>query len=431
MKKQPLVMRANGNTVRDLWNMPSSLLLSALMVVASATMAQAQPLTFDAAIQQAMGESPDVAARTIQVEAARSAAIPAGALPDPKLFVGLNNYPITGPNQLTFGEEMTMATVGLMQDFPNGDKRRARVARAQAEVGMAQAELIAHHREVALAAAVAWLDVSYLERRIAALVPLEAENRLLAETVAPRIASGTATPADAVAPGLEEASLADRRADLVAESTGARAELRRWIGAAADQPIAESVPTFAIDPMSLRASLESHPAMRMYESAMARAGAETQEAEAAKWPDFELQAGAHYREPQFGWMVSAQVTIDLPLFASTRQNPLIAAKVLQADRIRLERDGVQRRLVAELERDLAVYAVANEKLGRVRATTLPLARRKDELQLASYRAGTAAFDAVLAARRERIETELASIELEAEAAKVAARLAIYFGGIVP
>src|SRR2546423_8703809 len=106
-----------------------------------------------------MTESPEVAAKESTVESARSAAIPAGALPDPKLFFGADNYPVTGPNAGTFHDEMTMLSAGVMQEFPNGEKRRARVARAQAEVGVASFEVLAHHRELAAAAAQAWLDL--------------------------------------------------------------------------------------------------------------------------------------------------------------------------------------------------------------------------------------------------------------------------------
>ena len=163
----------------------------------------------------------------------------------------------------------------------------------------------------------------------------------------------------------------------------------------------------------------------------ARADAETREAEAAKRPDWALQAAVHGRKPEFGWLASVQVTIDLPLFASTRQDPLIAAKMSEANRIRAERDGVQRRLLAELESAIATYTAATEAAERIRGTTLPLVRQKVELEIASYRAGTRTLDSVLAARREREETELMAIEREAEMAKAAARLALNFGSTIP
>ena len=411
--------------------LPLSIFAFALFFTSSTAMAQGQPLSFEAAILQAMSTSPEVAARESLVQATRSAAIPAGALPDPKLFVGLDTFPITGPNAGTFNDDFTMVTVGVMQELTNLGKRSARVASAQAAVGEARAGVDAHHREVAVGAGLAWLDVFYAERRTEALEGLEAENRLLADTVAPRIANGSATAAEAVAVPLLDAALADRRTALSAETMRARAELRRWIGAGAGGPLADSAPMLVVNPSMLRASLEAHPALRMYESSLARADAETREAEAAKRPDWALQAAVHGRKPEFGWLASVQVTIDLPLFTSTRQDPLIAAKVAEANRIRLERDGVQRRLLAELESAIATYTAAAEAAERIRGTTLPLVRQKVDLEIASYRAGTRSLDTVLTARREREETELAAIEREAEIAKAAARLTLNFGSMIP
>lgn len=425
MKMQPLATAGRAAT------RISVRLSLAMLFFVSGPVAEAQPLTFEAAVRAAMSASPEVTAREIQVEATRSAAIPAGALPDPKLFLGLDNYPVTGPNAGTLREEMTMLTAGVMQELPNQGKRRARISRAQAEIGVAATEVVAQRRELAVGAATAWLDLFYAERRVDLLESLEAENRLLAQTIAPRIAGGTATPAEAVAAPLQEASIADRRTALSAEATRARAEMRRWIGPVADESLAESAPEFVVDPPVLRASLDTHPALRVYESMLARADAEIREAEAAKRPDLGLQAGVHRREPQFGWMVSAQVTIDLPLFTATRQDPLIAAKAAEANRIRVERDGVHRRLVSELESGVATYAAAKEALGRIRGTTLPLVRQKVELEMASYTAGTRTLDAVLTARREREEMELTAIEREADMARAAARLTLNFGSDLP
>jgi outer membrane protein TolC len=103
----------------------------------------------------------------------------------------------------------------------------------------------------------------------------------------------------------------------------------------------------------------------------------------------------------------------------------------EANRIRAERDGVHRRLLAELESAIATYTAAAEAAERIRGTTLPLVRRKVELEIASYRAGVRSLDTVLTARREREETELTAIEREAEMAKAAARLTLNFGSTIP
>ena len=54
----------------------------------------AEPLTFDAALQRARQEAPSIKAKTLGVDAARSARGAAGALPDPTLAVGVDSFPI-------------------------------------------------------------------------------------------------------------------------------------------------------------------------------------------------------------------------------------------------------------------------------------------------------------------------------------------------
>lgn len=390
---------------------------------------QTAPLTLGAAVDLASAQAPQLQAKALEVEAARATGVPAAALPDPKLFVGVENFPVTGPRAMEpSGSEMTMYTVGIMQEIPNPAKRRARAARAEAEVGVAAADLALEHRQIRTNAALAWVELYFLERRLDALQALEREIRLLDETVPARIASGSAPIAEATAPALAAAALANRRTELRAQAEKARAELARWIGGAARQPLAGAAQNLTPESARLRSDLENHPVLRAYDPAIARAEAEAREARAAKRPDWAVQAAFHGRDPDYGQMVSAMVTVDLPLFTSRRQEPLIQAAVLRAGRLRAEREAARRELASELEKTLAEYSAAAEELKRTEETILPLARQKVELQTASYRARQVPFDVVLDARREEVETELKIVELQSEAAKAAARLTYFFRG---
>ena len=64
--------------------------------VGFAPAAFAQSLSFADALARSE-ESPVVSARTSALEAARRSEVPAGALPDPQLILGIENVPATGP----------------------------------------------------------------------------------------------------------------------------------------------------------------------------------------------------------------------------------------------------------------------------------------------------------------------------------------------
>lgn len=75
--------------------------VAALSAIASA--AHAGPLTYDQALRQALANSPGAAATRAGIDAAGADARAAGSLPDPRLSVGLDNYPISGPPAFTLG----------------------------------------------------------------------------------------------------------------------------------------------------------------------------------------------------------------------------------------------------------------------------------------------------------------------------------------
>jgi len=312
-------------------------------------LAQAAPLTFNSALEQAVNTSPTLVAQRAQIGATQSAAMPAGALPDPKLFVGIDNYPITGPMRGSLTQDfMTMQKVGVMQEIPNADKRRARVEVAAAEIEVAEAQNRMVRLKVRREVALAWLNRYALERKLTLFDALGRESQLLATAVRAQIASGRAQPADAVMPKQEAAQLADRHDDLTRDLAKAKAELRRLIGPAADEPLAGEPPAFNLDAGSLRLHLSQHPEIAAFGAAAHKAEAEVSEAVAMKKPDWGVELAYQKRGAQFGDMVSLQFTFDLPLFTRTRQDPNIAARQQESaatrscQRIGQQRGGLRR-----------------------------------------------------------------------------------------
>ncbi len=85
-----------------------------------ASHAHSAPLTFANALELAEQHSPALAAQTAGIAAARSMTRPAGTLPDPKLLLGVENVPVSGPDAGSLTDDgMTMQTFGLMHEFPN------------------------------------------------------------------------------------------------------------------------------------------------------------------------------------------------------------------------------------------------------------------------------------------------------------------------
>lgn len=396
-----------------------------------ASSAHAAPLTYDAALKLADQSAPSLQAKALDTKAAESAAVAAGRLPDPKLRLGLDNFPISGPPAGRFGpDSMTMATVGVMQDMPNGAKRRAERDRAAADIGAAHSNQMVEAQNVRLSAALAWIDLYYAKRKLAALDEVAAALKPLRETASSQVAAGAARPAQTLEPDQLLAALGDRRADLAAEVAKARAELARWTGDP-DPEAAGAPPAMDVDPVALRAGLDRLPQLLAYDALSRQSEADVALAKAGKRPDWSWELAYQHRDPMWGDMVSVGATVSLPLFASKRQDPVIASKADIASRVRIEREAARRALVAELDADLADHTMHHDRLHRAEGVLVPLAQKKADLERASYAGGNATLSDVLQASIALTEAKVDALNREADVVRDAIRLNLTYEPVKP
>ena len=247
----------------------------AVAIAVYAGSAAAEPLTFNVALERAAANAPSVQANEAGVEAKRSAAIAAGRLPDPTLSVGIDNFPISGPPAFTLnGDSMTMARVGIEQAFPNPAKRRAQRGRAQAGIGVAEADLAVEAQNVRLETALAWVDLYYAKRRLAQLQWLDESLGDLQATVSARLASGSARPSQALEPEQLRAAVNDRRSELEADVAKAQARLARLTGDR-NADVSGEPPGLEVDGSALRAGLAALPRLRALDAETRAADADT------------------------------------------------------------------------------------------------------------------------------------------------------------
>jgi len=406
--------------------------LALALVAGCVGLASAEPLTFTRALDLAITETPALRADAAQLDAARLAVLPAGELPDPKLALGLDNVPVNGPDRYSLSDDfMTMRRVGLMQEFPNRAKREARVAVAQGEVAVAAAQTAISRQQVLLDAAQAWIARHTVELQLARIDALRAENRLFDAGVRARLAGGGGMAADSVAPRQEAAAIDDLQDRFEARREQAIAQLARWIGESAREPIAGDVPDWPIARDSLLHRLHAHPDVALFDARETAAQAAIAQAQAAKKSDWALALAYQQRGPQFSDMATLEVTFDLPLFAAHRQDPTIAARSAQRDALEAQREATLREHAAMLDTDLAEYRRLDKALARQNQVLLPLAAEKIALSSAAWRGGQGSLADLVAARRERIKAELAAIALQGKRQQMAARLHYAYADTAP
>jgi outer membrane protein TolC len=222
------------------------------------------------------------------------------------------------------------------------------------------------------------------------------------------------------------AAFEDQRSELTAALVRARAELTRWTGDAAPSAVGPA-PHYEIDADTLRAALAANPALLASASAVSKANADVEAARAAKRPDWGWEVAYERRDPLFGDMVSAGVTVTLPLFAKTRQEPIIAARRADAARASVEREDTRRMLEAQLEGDLADHVMHHEQWRRTVEEVLPAAQQRADLETQSYAAGRASLADVLDAFTALADAKLTALEREAMVMRDGARIELTYG----
>jgi cobalt-zinc-cadmium efflux system outer membrane protein len=414
--------------LQELWNMSPFRWLPPLVVAAGlAGSAQAGPLSYDQALTRALASAPSLEAAGLQAQAARAAAPAAGALPDPKLNFAVEGFPVSGPHAgRPSQDDFSDLRIGVMQDVPNAGRRRAAVAGARAEISQADAGREAEVRKIKVGAALAWIDLAYAQRRLAALDEVLKALTPLWEAQPSAVAAGRARPGQALTPVQMRATLEDQRSELAAAVTRARAELTRWTGEPAPGVVGTS-PHYSIDETALHAALEDHPTILVSRSAVQRAEAEVDAARAAKRPDWSWEVAYQRRDPRFGDMVMAGVTVSLPIFASRRQEPLIVARRAEASKAAAQREDTRRMLAAQLDGDLADHVMHHEQWQRTLTTVLPAAQQRADLETQSYAAGRASLADVLDAMTALAEAKLTALEREAMVMRDGARIVLTYG----
>lgn len=387
--------------------------------------ADSGPLSLAEALKIGERASPRLVAQGAALAAASELVPRAGELPDPKLRFGIDNLPVSGSDRFQYNtDSMTMRRIGLMQEIPNGEKRKLRESRAAHERDVEAASLVAQRAGVEREVALAWLDLYYARQGRAPLADLARELQLQLETISAAIAAGRQTTGDALAlRGAMEAAQ-DRIIEQDRAVERARIALAAWLHSDAARPLANppDASRFERAPAALLADLRQHPDQRVYAEREALARADLALAASAKKLDWSVELLYGQRAPAFDNMITLMVSVDLPWEAEKRQDRDAAAKRLLAEQALAQAEEARRILEAELQGTYADWQTAGVRVERFEKLLLPLARERIAAALAAYRGGRGELAAVLEARRAETETRLAAVQAQLERARAWAKL---------
>jgi outer membrane protein TolC len=360
-------------------------------------------------------------ARAVSTQGAAALQTSAALLPDPKLTLGVQDFPVSGPAQGSLTRDnFTMRQIAISQDVPNRAKRAAQadvaLARTERERALARVEAQTIRRETGLA----WIAGFFAEKRLALMRTVVAQQRQLVESAPAQYAAGNAMAASVPMARLDALALKDRQDELQRELSQARLQLQRWVGSPA-QP-AGDLPPLTVDADHLRANLERSAEIAAFTPQNALAEAEIRQADAAKVGDWGWSVGYGRRGQGYGDLVSVRLTFDLPLAPNERQQPMVIAKQKELEKLASEREDLMRQQTQVLGSLLAELEESNRKLKRLTDEAQPLAAQRSALTLAAFESSRDTLSAVLQARQQQTEIALRALELQATRAAVQWRL---------
>jgi outer membrane protein TolC len=387
------------------------------------------PLTLADAQRRAVERSRQIVAQDAAVTASREMAVAAAQLPDPVATLGVENLPVNGPDAFSLTRDfMTMRSVGVMQEFTRAEKRRARAERFEREADKSLADRVVTVTTIQRDTAVAWLDRYFAEAQAAVVDEQIRQARFEIDAADAAYRTGRGALGDILAGRSSLIALEDRASALSRRISAARIALARWVGEAADVPLAgkPDIDAVRLDPRTLDTDLAHHPELAVLARKEDLAAAEVAMAQANKKPDWSAQLMYSQRGPAYSNLISLNVSVPLQWDQPNRQDREVAAKLAMLDQARAEREDMLRAHTAEVRAMLVEWQNDRERLVRYQRELVPLAGERTEAVLASYRGAKASLADVLQARRSEIEVRVQALQLEADTARLWAQLNFLF-----
>ncbi len=357
-----------------------------------------------------------------QGAAMRERAVMDGELMDPQLRVGAVNVPVDSFS--LDAEDMTMLEVGVVQEFKPGQSRQLSRKQMQQLAAAMDATALDRERIVRREVRKLWTQLAYVGAAQALLADQTSWVEQMRQSARARYASGEGRQLDVLQAGLDAAMLREQQLDLDRDDAMYRSQLSFWLGAeeaARAQPTGLS-PRAELEPLAtLEARLAEHPAQLDY---MRRIDAARTAADVAR----ELRKPAWMLDVSYGFrqdmpdgmsrpdMLSAMVTVGLPLFRGDRQDRAVSAARLEAQGLDERHDDHEREMQAML---VEAWNTADRtaELERFYETDLlPLADQSVTAALLGWRSNRTMFDEVVMARRLALDTKMKHLRLAADRA---------------
>lgn len=382
-------------------------------------------LTLAEAERLALEHAPWLQHHRTNAEAAAERAVYQSRLPDPQLTLGFLNVP-TDSYRLN-QEDMTMTMVGIRQAFPPGRTLKLKGQLAEKELTREELRVEMERRNLLRQVRQAWVELYFQHQSLNTLEEQRRLARKQLEAAEARYRAAQEMQQTVLKARQALARVNEREPMLRAQAARLQAQLARWIGEAAYQPLPAELPPLPAPSETFDPA--RHPESRAAESGLEQARLEVDMARQEYKPGWMLDLSYGFRRPMPDGterpdMVTAMVTLDMPIFRDKRQDRRLAEKQAMEAGMHYEVEDKRRELEVMYRSMRAEVDALVERENIFTQELLPATRRESQVTVAGFARDQAEYrEAIM----KTLDTELEYQRLRADRFKAQAEL-LYLTG---
>ncbi len=387
-----------------------------------------------------------------QSQAMRETGVASATLMDPKLKVGFGGLPV---DSFQFDEDpMTNISVGLMQQFERGNTLDLQQKKAGQQADGIALQVQARELTVANSMTQLWLELGY--QQVSESVMRE-NRRLLVELenyVQTNYSIGKSEAQDLLNAQLQVSKIDEKLQANQQVQRRLISQLSEWLGsdwlgsqAIDSQGVLHA--TNQVDWTSLESKLAgtentvstkhyqlltNHPLVKIVDATISSNQTQVELAEQAYTPQFGVEVMYAHRqannmagEPASD-LVSAYLTVDIPLFTGNRQDKNLSAAQYQVGAAKSQKDTLLSQMNAQVNALLVDRSNLSQRLERYQRTLLPQTTARISAVERGYQNNTAQFNDVIAATADELALKLEQQRLITDLNIVNSKLAALISG---
>ncbi|MEF1290601.1 TolC family protein [Vibrio sp. M260118] len=401
----------------------------------------------NALIEAALANDTSRSQYAAQSQAMRETGVASSTLMDPKLKVGFGGLPV---DSFKFDEDpMTNISVGIMQQFERGATLDLNQRKANQQADGIAYQVQVREREVANSITQLWLELGYLQH---AETLIESNQRLMVEMeqyIQTNYSIGKSEAQDLLNTQLQVNKLDEKLQSNQQMQNRAVAQLSEWLGSEwlNHRSIDSNQAGYQLDWSRLNTLLEQqtsntqyysllnqHPMAQMADANISANRTQVEVAEQSYTPQFGVEVMYAYRqsdnmkgEPASD-LLSAYLTMDIPLFTDNRQDKNVAAAQYQVGAAQYQKDTLLAQMNAQVNALMTDRMNLIERIQRYQERLLPQSKARIEAVERGYQNNTAQFGDVITASTDELALQMELARLITDMNQVNSKLSMLLGG---